>query len=92
VSQIASRRSGAASSLFGRLRNILIVLWAFYPVLWIVGTEGLGLVPLFVETAGFMVLDLSAKVGFGYILLSNLDTLELTGTRQDQVGGATADD
>jgi bacteriorhodopsin len=92
VTQMASQRSGAASSLFGRLRNILIVLWAVYPILWIVGTEGLGLVPLFWETAGFMVLDLSAKVGFGYILLSNLDTLELQGTRQEQVGGATADD
>ncbi|PSP73950.1 rhodopsin [Halobacteriales archaeon QS_3_64_16] len=92
VSEMASRRSGAANSLFSQLRNVLIVLWAVYPVLWIVGTEGLGLIPLFWETAGFMVLDLSAKVGFGYILLANLDTLELQGTRQNQVGGATADD
>ena len=91
VSQIASRRSGAASSLFGRLRNILLVLWSVYPILWIVGTEGLGLVPLFVETAGFMILDLSAKVGFGYILLANLDTLESGRATTGQEAGATAD-
>jgi bacteriorhodopsin len=54
---------------FRVLRNLTIVLWTLYPVLWIVGTEGAGIVPLFVETLGFMVLDVLAKVGFGFILL-----------------------
>ncbi len=54
---------------FKTLRNLIIVLWTLYPVLWIVGTEGAGAVSLFVETLGFMVLDVLAKVGFGFILL-----------------------
>jgi bacteriorhodopsin len=54
---------------FKVLRNLTIVLWTLYPILWIVGTEGAGVVPLYVETLGFMVLDVLAKVGFGFILL-----------------------
>ena len=54
---------------FKTLRNLIIVLWTLYPILWIVGTEGAGAVNLFVETLGFMVLDVLAKVGFGFILL-----------------------
>jgi bacteriorhodopsin len=39
-----------------------------------------------------MILDLSAKVGFGYILLSNLDTLESGEVTTGREAGATADD
>jgi bacteriorhodopsin len=78
----ANQLSEEARSTFGTLRTIIVVVWLVYPVWWLVGTEGLFLVPLGVETAGFMVLDLVAKVGFGYILLSHRDVLnevEFTG-------------
>jgi bacteriorhodopsin len=57
------------SSTFRLLRNLTVVLWAIYPIWWLLGTEGATVVPLFVETLGFMILDVSAKVGFGFILL-----------------------
>ena len=56
-------------STFTTLRNIVLVLWVFYPIVWIVGTEGAGIVPLGIETLLYMVLDVTAKVGFGFILL-----------------------
>jgi bacteriorhodopsin len=56
-------------STFNALRNIILVTWAIYPVAWLVGTEGLALTGLYGETLLFMVLDLVAKVGFGFILL-----------------------
>lgn len=56
-------------STFTLLRNGIVVLWLAYPVLWLLGTEGTGLIPLFHETLGFMILDVSAKVGFGFVLL-----------------------
>ena len=56
-------------STFITLRNLTLVLWSLYPILWIVGTEGAGVVSLYVETLGFMVLDVSAKAGFGLLLL-----------------------
>jgi bacteriorhodopsin len=63
-------------STFRVLRNMLIVLWLVYPVWWLVGTEGLNLLGIYVETAGFMVLDLTAKVGFGLLLLRSHDVLD----------------
>ena len=72
----ASRLSGDAASTFSTLRTLIVVVWLVYPVWWILGTEGLRIVPLYVETAGFMVLDLVAKVGFGIILLSSREVLD----------------
>jgi bacteriorhodopsin len=68
-------------SLFTTLRNLIVVIWLVYPVWWILGTEGLAVLPgpeggLYIETAGFMVLDLVAKVGFGIILLSSRQALD----------------
>lgn len=77
LSQNAAQKSGDVAALFSTLRNLVIVLWTAYPIVWIIGTEGtLGLIPLGVETAAFMVLDLSAKVGFGFILLRSHDVLD----------------
>ena len=67
-------------STFSTLRLMILVLWLIYPIWWIIGTEGglgdPGLISLQVETAGFMVLDLTAKIGFGIILLQSHDVLD----------------
>ena len=77
LSEAASRQTASVRSLTARLRNMLIVLWLAYPVVWILGTEGtLGILPLYWETAAFMVLDLTAKVGFGFVLLRSHSVLD----------------
>ena len=76
LSEQASEVSAEAQATFTRLRNLIVVLWAVYPVWWLFGTEGLGVIGLGVETAGFMVLDLAAKVGFGFILLSSRKAID----------------
>jgi bacteriorhodopsin len=63
-------------STFTTLRNLVTVIWLVYPVWWLIGTEGLGKVGLYTETAGFMVIDLVAKVGFGFILLKSHSVLD----------------
>jgi len=68
TSKVADMDS-ATQSTFSTLRNITLVLWTAYPIVWIVGTEGAGIVPLGVETLLYAVLDVTAKVGFGLILL-----------------------
>ncbi|UIO99201.1 bacteriorhodopsin [Halobaculum sp. CBA1158] len=85
----ASQLSGDAASTFSTLRTLIVVVWLVYPVWWIVGTEGLGIVSLNIETAGFMVLDLVAKVGFGIILLSSREVLDAAGSATGDA--ATAD-
>ena len=72
----ARQIGGSLQSKFTTLRNLIVVVWLVYPVWWLIGTEGLGAVGLGVETAGFMVLDLVAKVGFGVILLSSREVLD----------------
>ena len=76
LSEQASELSGERAALFSRLRNLVLVSWSLYPVVWILGTEsGFELLPLGVETAAFAVLDLAAKVGFGIVLLRSRSVL-----------------
>jgi bacteriorhodopsin len=77
LSRSAAEKPPEVRRLFTTLRNLIIVLWLLYPLVWIAGTEGtIGLLPLYWETAAFMVLDLSAKVGFGVILLRSHSVLD----------------
>jgi bacteriorhodopsin len=91
LSTQAATQSGDVASLFGTLRNLIILLWTAYPIVWIVGTEGLGIVGLYPETAAFMVLDVTAKVGFGFILLRSRSVLD-DATASAAEAGATAGD
>ena len=69
VGEAAAEADEDTQSTFKVLRNVILVAWAVYPVAWLVGTEGLGLLSLYGETLIFMILDLFAKIGFGFILL-----------------------
>jgi bacteriorhodopsin len=51
-------------------------------VVWVIGTEGVGAVGVSAEVFLFLVLDLLAKVGFGFLLLTNRQALS------DIAGGA----
>jgi len=83
LSEQAQSLSSDVGAKFAQLRNLIVVIWLVYPIWWLVGTEGLNAVGLGIETAGFMVLDLTAKVGFGILLLSSRKVL-------DDVSSATA--
>jgi bacteriorhodopsin len=83
LSQQAKSLSSDVGAKFSQLRNLIVVIWLVYPAWWLLGTEGLQLVSLNIETAGFMVLDITAKVGFGFLLLSSRKVL-------DDVSEATA--
>lgn len=72
----ARHRNGKINRLFQKLRNTLIVLWFGYPIVWILGAEGFRVLSVDVETACYAILDLCAKVGFGFILTSaSMDVL-----------------
>ncbi|MFP8951893.1 bacteriorhodopsin [Natrialbaceae archaeon A-arb3/5] len=78
----ANERGSSVGSLFTSLRNLTVVLWSIYPVIWILGPPGLDLLTLTVDVMLITYLDLLTKVGFGLIALktstvvgSELDTL-----------------
>ncbi len=58
--------------LFYTLAGMLTVLWVLYPIVWIVGTEGVGAVPASVEVFFYAVLDILAKIAFGAMLLGGI--------------------
>jgi len=91
---LSSQAKDAPSDVLGTfstLRNLTVVLWTAYPFVWLVGSEGLGVLPLYWETAAFMVLDLTAKVGFGLILLSSRETLNSAIESRLEADAAAAD-
>lgn len=76
LSEQAQSLSSDVGAKFAQLRNLIVVIWLVYPAWWLIGSEGLEIVGLPIETAGFMVLDITAKIGFGFLLLSSREVLD----------------
>jgi bacteriorhodopsin len=82
--------------LFLRLRDVNVVTWLGYPIVWALGTKGLEVLSPAAQTAGYVLLDLASKVGFGMLVLSGAEALERSGTfaglarRRGEQGGAAA--
>ena len=86
----ARRLHPTARSTFLTLRNLVAVTWLCYPVWCLAGTDGFGVTGIAVETAGFAVLDLVAKLAFGYVLLSDEAVLEEAARATDETLEETA--
>ncbi|MFM8560805.1 MAG: bacteriorhodopsin [Solirubrobacterales bacterium] len=71
----AAEQGAGVSALYNKLLGILTVLWFIYPILWILGTEGTGTISLNTEVLVFTIIDLSAKVGFGVLLVVGVTPL-----------------
>jgi len=68
------------AAIFTKLRNLTVVLWSIYPIVWLLGPFGVGY--LLVETEAIVVtyLDLLAKVGFVVIAVNGRDALSVLST------------
>lgn len=82
--ELVKSHGGGTATLYGTLLSLLTVLWFVYPVLWLLGTEGVGAIGLSAEIAVFAVIDLTAKVGFGLLLVSRVVGLSQTVDRRDR--------
>jgi bacteriorhodopsin len=81
----AQNQPGSVQGVFRTLALLTIVLWSLYPIVWLLGTEGFSVVTSTVEVFLFLVLDILAKIGFGFLLLTNREALGEVGG-----GGAAA--
>lgn len=72
------------ASLFYPLAVAITVLWFAYPIVFLIGTEGLSLVSIGLEVFLFAVLDIAAKVGFGIILLGGVRRIREQGGARAQ--------
>jgi len=75
VRAAAAEQGGDVAALYSKLAGILTVLWCIYPVLWLLGTEGTGAISLNLEVIVFTVIDLTAKVIFGILLVTGVQKL-----------------
>ncbi|KYC39018.1 hypothetical protein WA1_34065 [Scytonema hofmannii PCC 7110] len=53
-----------------------LVLWTLYPIVWILSPEGFSAFGQGLETMFYTLLDIASKVGFGFLSLNTLHTLE----------------
>ncbi|GCE22436.1 bacteriorhodopsin [Dictyobacter kobayashii] len=67
----ARNRGGSVGRLFGNLSLLTLILWVCYPIVWLLGVEGFRVLPLTAEVVIFALLDVVAKIGFGFILLTS---------------------
>jgi len=63
-------------AVFGTLRNITVVLWTLYPVVWALAPTGLGLLTTSTEMLLFVYLDVVSKVGFVVVAVAGADALD----------------
>jgi len=68
-SPVKAHLDATMKPLYTKLLGILTVLWFIYPVLWVLGTEGTGVLNMTGEILVFAVIDVLAKVGFGIVLI-----------------------
>ena len=69
------------ASLFYPLAVMLTVLWFAYPIVFLIGTEGIDVIPIGFEVFLYAVLDILAKVGFGIVILGGVRRIREQGAR-----------
>lgn len=55
---------------YSKLAGMLTALWVCYPVVWLAGSSGASIISVTIESWLYLVLDVTAKVGFGAVALS----------------------
>jgi bacteriorhodopsin len=71
----AQSQPGSVQGACRTLALLTIVLWPLYLIVWLLGTEGFSVAPSTVEVFLFLILDILAKIGFGFLLLTNREAL-----------------
>ncbi|WP_110685185.1 bacteriorhodopsin [Salinicola aestuarinus] len=61
---------GHTAGEYSKLAMMLTVLWIGYPIVWLIGSSGFDWITLTVESWLYLVLDVTAKVGFGFVALA----------------------
>lgn len=86
----AQAQGAGVGALYRSLLGTLSVLWFVYPILWLLGTEGTGTIDLTAEIFVFAVIDLTAKVAFGLMLVTGVAKLAKGAAESGAAKKATA--
>lgn len=88
----SGQQSGERVLLFGKLRNLLLLLWVFYLVMGFVSRQGLGLLDAFGGIFVTAYLDVLTRVGFGVLLLRATDAVDQMVAATESSGGDDGSD
>jgi halorhodopsin len=88
----ADAQAAGTSEIFGTLRNLTVVLWLGYPILWALGVEGFALLDVAVTSWGYSALDIFAKYVFAFLLLRWVAANERSVGGADPLAGTTTAD
>jgi len=79
------------SDLYDKLVIYFTVLWIGYPIVWIIGPSGIGLINQTFDTLLFCILPFFSKVGFSFLDLHGLRSLQApdTSTETDHTVSST---
>lgn len=80
----AERNHPRAKKAFRKLLAVHVVLWTCYPIVWILAGTGFNILSQGGETMFYTLLDLASKVGFGFLSLNTMHTLEQAGESQPE--------
>jgi|GEM_PF-748145 bacteriorhodopsin len=72
----SAAQSGERVLLYGKLRNLLLLLWVFYLIMGFVSRQGLGLLDAFGGIFVVSYLDILARIGFGVLVLRATDATD----------------
>lgn len=74
--QQAEQHYPRSKKTFKRLLTVHIAIWMAYPIVWILANTGFNVISSVAESACYTILDVAAKVGFGFLALNSLQQLE----------------
>lgn len=76
VTDLSGRNTGSeAGAVLRKVATLTAITWTAYPIMWAVG-EGSGMISADAEAIGYVVLDVTAKSGFGFLVISARDGLD----------------
>ena len=62
---------------YGRLAGLLTVLWVVYPFVWLLGSSGMEILSVGAEGVAYVILDVTAKVGFGFMVIRSVQQAQI---------------
>ncbi len=71
-------------ALFEKLRNLTVVLWAMYPVVWLLSAKGFGLMIGGTETVVVVYLDVLTKAAFVLIAVNGSEAIDTAATSVEE--------
>lgn len=91
VTKQSGRTTGERVLLYGKLRNLLILLFTAYLVIGVVSRQGIGLLDAFGGIFIGAYLDVATRIGFALLLLQASDAVEQLVSEESGGGAADGD-